>query len=75
MKAISEVRNHYEPQRWSVQILKVTDAGTDRWFFRHNGDKKELQRRFLPTNKKLQVRIQRKERWGHANSSSIEHRQ
>lgn len=57
LKAILDVRNYFEPQYWSFQILKVADAGwgdgQDRWFFRHSGDKKELQRRFLITNQKL----------------------
>lgn len=30
LKAILEVRNRYESQYWSFQILKVTDEGTDR---------------------------------------------
>lgn len=69
LKEISEARNKYEPEHRTFQLLKVADNGADRWLFKHNADKEELQKRFLITKMKLQDWNQRKrERWGHANA-------
>lgn len=68
LKAISEGCFH---------ILNLTDAGWEnRWFFRHNRDKNELERRCLITEKKLQTgNLRKKKRWGHNNAGCAEYRQ